>query len=210
MAAGSRFYQRNRAAPVDREQWRASVTTNRTTAMPMRHRVETENGSLRNGGVGGYAWRHEGRWNALQATAIGEPRLPGENSEEEFITEHYWGYTAQRNGGCAEYQVEHPRWNVWQACDPALKCDVASLYTGQNSRGRWAPLPTRRSLRKARRSLSSACGASAALYFTAKRWADQRSYTSTASFMGRVPGAGNSFPSWRKCSTSSRTSTHNW
>jgi hypothetical protein len=81
-------------------------------AMPMRHRIDIENGSLRNGVVVEYAWRHKGEWNTLRATAIGAPRSPDDNSEEEFITEHYWGYTAQRSGGCAEYRVEHPRWIV--------------------------------------------------------------------------------------------------
>jgi len=97
-------------------------------AMPMRHRIEIENGRPRSGGLVEYAWRHQGQWNELRATAIGAPHSPGENSEEEFITEHYWGYTAQRNGGCAEYHVDHARWNVWQAQEAALYCDAAALY----------------------------------------------------------------------------------
>ncbi len=98
------------------------------SAMPMRHRINLENRALREGGLVEYSWRHKGEWNALHAVAVGEPYSPRENSEEEFITEHYWGYTAQPNGGCAEYRVEHPRWNVWQVRDPTLKCDLASLY----------------------------------------------------------------------------------
>lgn len=97
-------------------------------AMPMRHRIEIKNGQLRSGASVEYAWRHQGRWNALRATAIGAPYSPRENSEEEFITEHYWGYTAQRNGACAEYHVDHPRWNVWQTEGAALDCEVAALY----------------------------------------------------------------------------------
>jgi hypothetical protein len=27
-----------------------------------------------------------------------------------------------------EYQVEHPRWNVWRAESSSLDCDVAALY----------------------------------------------------------------------------------
>ena len=81
-------------------------------AMPMRHQLEIENGRLRNGGSVEYAWRHQGRWNAMRAATIDAAHPPIENSEEEFITEHFWGYTAQRNGGCAEYRVEHPRWNA--------------------------------------------------------------------------------------------------
>ncbi|HEX3989077.1 MAG TPA: DUF2071 domain-containing protein [Verrucomicrobiae bacterium] len=98
------------------------------SAMPMRHRIDLENGVLRDGGLVEYSWRHKGEWNVLRAIAVGAPYSPRENSEEEFITEHYWGYTAQPNGGCAEYRVEHPRWNVWQVRNPTLKCDAASLY----------------------------------------------------------------------------------
>jgi hypothetical protein len=47
---------------------------------------------------------------------------------EEFITEHYWGYALQKDGGAVEYQVEHPPWNIWRARDVSLECDVAGLY----------------------------------------------------------------------------------
>ena len=96
--------------------------------MPMRHCIDIENGMLRNGGSVEYAWRFQGRWNSLRATTVGAARPVIEGSEEEFITEHYWGYTAQPNGGCKEYHVDHVRWNVWQAHAAALLCDAASLY----------------------------------------------------------------------------------
>ena len=51
-----------------------------------------------------------------------------EGSEQEFITEHYWGYTAQRDGSTLEYRVEHPRWRVWDSQTAELNCDVAALY----------------------------------------------------------------------------------
>ena len=49
-------------------------------------------------------------------------------SEEAFIAEHYWGYSAQKDGGCIEYQVEHPRWKIWQVDAYKFECDVANLY----------------------------------------------------------------------------------
>jgi len=36
----------------------------------------------------------------------GKPDLPDEQSEETFITEHYWGYVSQRDGSTLEYQVD--------------------------------------------------------------------------------------------------------
>jgi uncharacterized protein len=109
-------------------------------AMPMRHSIETENGRLRSGGSVEYAWHHQGGWNSLRATTIGAPQLPSEGSEAEYITEHYWGYTAQPGGGCKEYRVEHARWNVWPAQQAALRCDVASLYGEKFVKPLGAPL----------------------------------------------------------------------
>jgi uncharacterized protein len=97
-------------------------------AMPMRHRVDLEDGTLRPGGRVEYAWRHRRRWHSIHATVAGTPELPGEGSEAEFIAEHYWGYTARRDGGCSEYRVEHEPWRVWRAEEAALDCDVAAVY----------------------------------------------------------------------------------
>ena len=61
----------------------------------------------------------------------GNPELPEPGSEEEFITEHYWGYAAQSDGGTVEYQVEHPSWNVWQVSEAEFDCDIERVYGGQ-------------------------------------------------------------------------------
>lgn len=95
-------------------------------ALPMRHSITGD--PTRGGMYVMYGWRHRGRWNGIGAVVGGSPKeaLPG--SEEEFITEHYWGYSSLRGGGCVEYQVEHPRWRVWSLLRPVLDCDVAALY----------------------------------------------------------------------------------
>ena len=49
-------------------------------------------------------------------------------SEAEFITEHYWGYTRQRDGRTLEYQVEHAPWRVWTATDSWFRGAAARLY----------------------------------------------------------------------------------
>jgi uncharacterized protein YqjF (DUF2071 family) len=97
-------------------------------ALPMSHRIDLENDRLRNDGSVEYSWRHRGNWNSLRAVTIGAPASPPENSEEEFITEHYWGYTAQRDGSCKEYKVEHDKWRLWRTQAASLQCDIATLY----------------------------------------------------------------------------------
>ncbi len=75
-----------------------------------------------------YRWRHRGRWNSIGATAVGDPTPIQDGSAEEFISEHYWGYTAQRDGSTVEYQVEHPRWRVWPVTDAEFDVDVGAEY----------------------------------------------------------------------------------
>ena len=75
-----------------------------------------------------YGWRPDGQWLSIGVEFSGEPSLPGKNSLEKFITEHYWGYSTQRDGGTVEYQVEHPQWKVWQASENKLDGDLNGFY----------------------------------------------------------------------------------
>jgi hypothetical protein len=96
-------------------------------AMPMRHRVVLPSAAQPAGAVR-YEWSHRGRWHVLSADIVGEPRALDGGSEEEFITEHYWGYCRQRDGSTLEYHVEHPPWRVWTASHARLDCDVPAIY----------------------------------------------------------------------------------
>ena len=88
-------------------------------ALPMRHRVTAEPPTVE------YGWRIGGTWQSVAARARGPGAVPAEGSHEEFITEHYWGYTRQRDGGTVEYRVDHPRWRVW----PAELSQLPPLHT---------------------------------------------------------------------------------
>jgi uncharacterized protein YqjF (DUF2071 family) len=100
----------------------------RYVSRPMRHRIDLADDGVTPAGGVGYSWYDAGSWHRLHARTTGDARLPAAGSQEEFVTEHYWGYAAQRDGGCVEYRVEHPRWNVWQASDAGLECDVTHVY----------------------------------------------------------------------------------
>jgi len=75
-----------------------------------------------------YRWLFDNRWNSVRAIAAGELHAMRAGSIEEFIAEHYWGYSAQPNGSTVEYRVEHPRWRIRQAENPILDCRVRELY----------------------------------------------------------------------------------
>ncbi len=93
--------------------------------MPMCHLDEV--GTSPRPGVS-YFWEIDGRKQHVTVTVEGEPYLPDDDSEETFITEHYYGYCKQRNGKTLEYHVEHPRWHVWRDSSSELDCDVAGTY----------------------------------------------------------------------------------
>ncbi|MBL8212305.1 MAG: DUF2071 domain-containing protein [Bryobacterales bacterium] len=95
-------------------------------AVPMRHRVDA-------GKSVSYEWEWREQWCGIHLETAGEAFDSAAGSEEEFITEHYWGYTAQRDGGTLEYRVEHPKWRVWRAAKATLTGDVASLYGAEFS-----------------------------------------------------------------------------
>jgi uncharacterized protein YqjF (DUF2071 family) len=95
-------------------------------SVPMRHEILIDANSGET--AVSYQWRWQKKWHSVQMYAQGQPQPLQPDSQAEFITEHYWGYARQRDGGTVEYQVEHPPWNVWQAKSYQLNCDVAALY----------------------------------------------------------------------------------
>jgi uncharacterized protein YqjF (DUF2071 family) len=89
-------------------------------ALPMGHKIDSRSAE--------YSWRFRGRENRIKVMTRGEPQELLVGSEAEFITEHYWGYSRQPDGSTMEYHVEHPRWQVREAIDTALDCDIGGLY----------------------------------------------------------------------------------
>jgi uncharacterized protein YqjF (DUF2071 family) len=74
-----------------------------------------------------YAWQIEGGHFRLNAEATGAPDYVAENSLENFITEHYWGYSAKADGTSIEYRVPHDRWRIWRAAKSAFDGHAAGL-----------------------------------------------------------------------------------
>jgi uncharacterized protein len=97
-------------------------------AVPMSHRIEVVNDDGDAVRHVSYRWRFEGQEQQIRLVARDEARETAEGSEEEFITEHYWGYARRRDGITLEYHVEHPRWRVWTAREARFEGDAARLY----------------------------------------------------------------------------------
>jgi len=96
--------------------------------LPMRHEIVHSAGDPGRLASVSYRWTLDGRPSHLSVSVEAEPQPLAAGSEQEFITEHYWGYTRQRDGGTSEYHVRHPRWRVTAVRHAELDCDVARLY----------------------------------------------------------------------------------
>jgi len=75
-----------------------------------------------------YCWGSGAQQCSMRIEAEKTSFLPFNDSLGQFITEHYWGYAAQQDGGCLEYQVQHPRWPVRVAKTASFRGDGARFY----------------------------------------------------------------------------------
>jgi len=75
-----------------------------------------------------YEWKYNDKWNKLTAECHKKSLPMRINSEEEFIAEHYWGYTKYNDTRTYQYEVEHPRWEVFQVSNYIIDCDFKGIY----------------------------------------------------------------------------------
>lgn len=92
--------------------------------LPMRHNIEQEADSLRVE----YGWKTASGWSSFGAVCAAQAQEMPEGSEAEFITEHYWGYTRLGDRKTSQYQVEHPRWQVYPVLEHRIKVDFEQTY----------------------------------------------------------------------------------
>jgi len=75
-----------------------------------------------------YYWNKNKIWQYFKITAALNTSEIEENSETEFITEHYWGYAKVNESVTNEYQVTHPRWKQYTVESSEIKVDFEMVY----------------------------------------------------------------------------------
>ena len=76
----------------------------------------------------GYHWKYKGSWNKLEATTELKNAAMVPGSKEEFIAEHYWGYSKYNALTTFEYAVQHPSWFVHKVKNYKIECNFEKLY----------------------------------------------------------------------------------
>ena len=69
-------------------------------AIPTRHEIKGSTDSLHVA----YDWKFGGRWHSLAVQTVPSALKITQGGEEEFITEHYWGYTKRSGGSTSAYR----------------------------------------------------------------------------------------------------------
>lgn len=90
--------------------------------MPMKNQIHEKEGEL----LIRYSWKDKS-WHSIQIMADSTPKTMKENSEFEFITEHYFGFTKKENI-TSEYEVCHPKWEYYTIKDHQLDIDFQNIY----------------------------------------------------------------------------------
>ncbi len=93
-------------------------------AVPTKHEwnVNAENKTIE------YKWKIAKKWNSLSVIAGLEKKLMVKESFEEFIFEHYYGYSMINKSISEEYQIEHPRWKINDVIQYSINCDFEKMY----------------------------------------------------------------------------------
>ena len=75
-----------------------------------------------------YDWFAKKKNNVLAISCLQKTENIQPNSLEEFIYEHYYGYTKVSESETWEYKVNHPRWQTNEVVQSEIHCDFAQMY----------------------------------------------------------------------------------
>jgi len=75
-----------------------------------------------------YQWLVNNNWNSLKVVANLAKQKMQPNSIEEFIFEHYFGYTKVNANHSIEYKINHPSWEINEIQDYSVKCNFKDFY----------------------------------------------------------------------------------
>lgn len=95
--------------------------------LPMRHIWEIKDNTR----ITQYEWKYRNQWQSFTVETEVNAKPIAENSETEFITEHYWGYTKINPTKTFEYEVTHPKWQAYPILNYNIDVDFGLTYGKQ-------------------------------------------------------------------------------
>ncbi len=75
-----------------------------------------------------YSWHKKMGKHRFSVFANPETKTITPGSEAEFITEHYWGYTKVSERVTYEYEVTHPKWEIYEVQKHLIEVGFGEVY----------------------------------------------------------------------------------
>lgn len=93
-------------------------------AIPTKHKweISSENKQI------SYSWKMNNNWNTISVNASKSKHSMKKKSMEEFIFEHYFGYTKVSETETIEYKINHPSWQVNLIITSEINCNFEEMY----------------------------------------------------------------------------------
>lgn len=94
------------------------------TTIPTKHtiKIKDENKQIE------YYWKINKVWNSIVVNATTENNEMQKGSFEEYIFEHYFGYTKIDEANTEEYSISHPSWKINTIKDYKINCNFGAMY----------------------------------------------------------------------------------
>ena len=94
------------------------------TVVPTKHEINQANNCKKIK----FEWLLNKKWNSIYVEASNELSAMKPNSLENFIYEHYYGYTKIDEHKTEEYKLQHPSWKTNEVVNYAIDCDFEAMY----------------------------------------------------------------------------------
>lgn len=94
------------------------------TVVPTKHKKikDKENQSIT------FEWEVEKKWQSIAVTSSYHTENMENESLEQFIYEHYYGYTKVNEYKTEEYKLQHPSWKTRKVLQYKIDCDFEAMY----------------------------------------------------------------------------------
>jgi uncharacterized protein YqjF (DUF2071 family) len=94
------------------------------TVVPTKHQITKENKTQKIK----FEWLLNKNWNSIEVESSNESSAMQSNSLEQFIYEHYYGYTKVSEQKTEEYKLQHPSWKTSEVIHHNINCDYEAMY----------------------------------------------------------------------------------
>jgi uncharacterized protein len=94
------------------------------TTIPTKHKI-SQNEITKNIN---YQWLKDNKWNNITLESSISSKEMERGSLEQFIFEHYYGYTKITEKDTEEYRLHHPSWLINTVNNFTIDCDFKSMY----------------------------------------------------------------------------------